>query len=174
MITHAPIRSVRTFFIWKLTAITDLQIGHLILIMPSTVFGFASNNLLFLQHGHATCTSCISFASRKRPVKRESQTDHWLELIVFPARKFRDYHPNVAILQLYRTSVLLSISLSINFLTKLYFIFQLRQELKNHLNYPRIQRHNWLCHWVLQDASSGLRVTLVIYLLLTNTAAYCA
>ena len=50
------IRSVRTFFEWKLTAITPLQIGHLIFIMPS-VLGFASNNLLFLQHGHPTCIS---------------------------------------------------------------------------------------------------------------------
>lgn len=61
MITHTPIRSVRTFFLWKLTAMTDLQMGHLILIMPSTASGSASNNLLFLQHGQATCTSCISF-----------------------------------------------------------------------------------------------------------------
>ena len=61
MITHTPIRSVRTFFLWKLTAMTDLQMGHLILMMPSTAFGSASNNLLFLQHGQATCTSCISF-----------------------------------------------------------------------------------------------------------------
>ena len=61
MITHTPIRSVRTFFLWKLTAMTDLQIGHLILMMPSTASGSASNNLLFLQHGQATCTSCISF-----------------------------------------------------------------------------------------------------------------
>ena len=53
-VTHAPIRSVRTFFIWKLTAITPLQVGHLILIMPSTASGSASNNLLFLQHGQAT------------------------------------------------------------------------------------------------------------------------
>lgn len=71
MMTHAPIRSVRTLFIWKLTAITALQIGHLIFIMPSTASGFASNNLLFLQHGQPTCTSCIYFASRKRPVKRD-------------------------------------------------------------------------------------------------------
>ena len=61
MITHTPIRSVRTFFLWKLTAMTDLQMGHLILMMPSTASGSASNNLLFLQHGQATCTSCISF-----------------------------------------------------------------------------------------------------------------
>ena len=61
MIAHTPIRSVRTFFLWKLTAMTDLQMGHLILIMPSTASGSASNNLLFLQHGQATCTSCISF-----------------------------------------------------------------------------------------------------------------
>ena len=61
MIAHTPIRSVRTFFLWKLTAMTDLQIGHLILMMPSTASGSASNNLLFLQHGQATCTSCISF-----------------------------------------------------------------------------------------------------------------
>lgn len=61
MIAHTPIRSVRTFFLWKLTAMTDLQMGHLILMMPSTVSGSASNNLLFLQHGQATCTSCISF-----------------------------------------------------------------------------------------------------------------
>ena len=61
MISHTPIRSVRTFFLWKLTAMTDLQMGHLILMMPSTVSGSASNNLLFLQHGQATCTSCISF-----------------------------------------------------------------------------------------------------------------
>ena len=50
------IRSVRIFFLWKLTATTLLQIGHLILIMPS-VSGSASNNLLFLQHGQATCIS---------------------------------------------------------------------------------------------------------------------
>ena len=61
MIAHTPIRSVRTFFLWKLTAMTDLQIGHLILMMPSTASGSASNSLLFLQHGQATCTSCISF-----------------------------------------------------------------------------------------------------------------
>lgn len=61
MIAHTPIRSVRTFFLWKLTAMTDLQMGHLILIMPSTASGSASNSLLFLQHGQATCTSCISF-----------------------------------------------------------------------------------------------------------------
>lgn len=61
MIAHTPIRSVRTFFLWKLTAMTDLQMGHLILMMPSTASGSASNNLLFLQHGQATCTSCISF-----------------------------------------------------------------------------------------------------------------
>jgi len=62
IISYAPIRSVRTFFLWKLTAITHLQIGHLILIMPSTASGSASNNLLFLQHGQATCTSCIHFS----------------------------------------------------------------------------------------------------------------
>lgn len=61
MIAHTPIRSVRTLFLWKLTAMTDLQIGHLILMMPSTASGSASNSLLFLQHGQATCTSCISF-----------------------------------------------------------------------------------------------------------------
>ena len=32
------------------------QLGHFILIMPS-VFGSASNNRLFLQHGQATCIS---------------------------------------------------------------------------------------------------------------------
>ncbi len=69
--SYAPIRSVRTLFIWKLTAITALQIGYLIFIMPSTTSGFASNNLLFLQHGQPTCTSYICFASRKRPVKRD-------------------------------------------------------------------------------------------------------
>lgn len=62
IISYAPILSVRTFFLWKLTAITPLQIGHLILIMPSTASGSASNNLLFLQHGQATCTSCIHFS----------------------------------------------------------------------------------------------------------------
>ena len=61
MISHTPIRSVRTFFLWKLTAMTDLQIGHLILMMPSTASGSASNSVLFLQHGQATCTYCISF-----------------------------------------------------------------------------------------------------------------
>ena len=57
MIAHTPIRSVRTFFLWKLTAMTDLQMGHLILIMPSTVSGSASNSLLFLQHGQVTANS---------------------------------------------------------------------------------------------------------------------
>ena len=49
---------------------------YLILMMPSTAVGSASNNLLFLQHGQATCTSCTHFASYKRPVKRDCQTDH--------------------------------------------------------------------------------------------------
>lgn len=72
IISYAPIRSVRTFFWWKLTAITALQIGHLIFIMPSTASGSASNNLLFLQHGQATCTSCIHFSPPgKRPAKRD-------------------------------------------------------------------------------------------------------
>lgn len=84
IIHHAPICSVRTFFWWKLTSITDLQMGHLILMMPSTAVGSASNNLLFLQHGHATCTSCTHFASRKRPVKRECQTDRWLYSSIIP------------------------------------------------------------------------------------------
>ena len=53
------IHSVRICFMWKLTAITPLQIGHLILMIPS-VFGSASKSLRFLQHGHATCISfCI-------------------------------------------------------------------------------------------------------------------
>ena len=76
MITHAPICSVRTVLWWKLTATTALQMGHFILMMPSTAVGSASNNLLFLQHGQATCTSCILFSPPlQRPAKRECQTD---------------------------------------------------------------------------------------------------
>lgn len=55
------IRSVRTIWFRKLTAITDLHSGHLIFMIPTVSSGFASNNLLFLQHGHATCISCIYF-----------------------------------------------------------------------------------------------------------------
>ena len=65
MITHTPIRSVRTFFLWKLTAMTDLQMGHLILMMPSTN----------MDKPHAL--PAYLFASRKRPAKRECQTDRW-------------------------------------------------------------------------------------------------
>ena len=79
MISHTPIRSVRTFFLWKLTAMTDLQIGHLILMMPSTASGSASNNLFFyfynMDKPHAL--PAYLFASRKRPAKRECQTDRW-------------------------------------------------------------------------------------------------
>ena len=46
---------------------TDLQTGHFILIMPSTVSGSASSSLLFLQHGQATCTSCLSFCHPRVP-----------------------------------------------------------------------------------------------------------
>lgn len=53
------IRSVRTIWFRKLKAITDLHNGHLIFMIPTVSSGFASNNLLFLQHGHATCVSCI-------------------------------------------------------------------------------------------------------------------
>ena len=83
MISHTPIRSVRTFFLWKLTAMTDLQMGHLILMMPSTASGSASNNLLFLQHGQATCTSCISF--RLPQEASQKGMSNWpLEIFYFP------------------------------------------------------------------------------------------
>ena len=83
MIAHTPIRSVRTFFLWKLTAMTDLQMGHLILMMPSTASGSASNNLLFLQHGQATCTSCISF--RLPQEASQKGMSNWpLEIFYFP------------------------------------------------------------------------------------------
>ena len=90
------IRSVRTSWFWKLTAITDLQIGHFILITPIVVSGLASNNLLFLQNGQATCTSCIFFASRKRPAKGKSQTDHYI--LYYPLHFYPWPNPNVAII----------------------------------------------------------------------------
>lgn len=74
MIAHTPIRSVRTFFLWKLTAMTDLQMGHLILMIPSTASGSASNSLLFLQHGHAMCTH--SFIAISLPITFHDHTEN--------------------------------------------------------------------------------------------------
>ena len=109
MISHTPIRSVRTFFLWKLTAMTDLQMGHLILMMPSTAFGSASNNLLFLQHGQATCTSCISF--RLPQEASQKGMSNWpLEIFLFSSALFAvTWFLMVAINIVYRTCVLLSI-----------------------------------------------------------------
>ena len=108
MIAHTPIRSVRTFFLWKLTAMTDLQMGHLILIMPSTASGSASNNLLFLQHGQATCTYCISFR-----LPQEANVKLTVgNCFIFLCTVCRDLNPMVAINIVYRTYVLMSINLS--------------------------------------------------------------
>ena len=74
MIAHTPIRSVRTSFLWKLTAMTDLQMGHLILMIPSTASGSASNSLLFLQHGHAMCTH--SFIAISLPITFHDHTEN--------------------------------------------------------------------------------------------------
>lgn len=65
------IRSVRTFWLRKLTAITDLHSGHFILMIPTISSGLASNNLLFLQHGQATCISCIYLRLPQEASQRE-------------------------------------------------------------------------------------------------------
>lgn len=65
------IRSVRTFWLRKLTAITDLHSGHFILMIPTVYSGFASNNLLFLQHEQATCISCIYLRLPQEASQRE-------------------------------------------------------------------------------------------------------
>ena len=109
MITHTPIRSVRTFFLWKLTAMTDLQMGHLILMMPSTASGSASNNLLFLQHGQATCTSCISFRLPQEASQKGMSNWPLVIFFIFLCTVCRDLNPMVAINIVYRTCVLLSI-----------------------------------------------------------------
>ena len=109
MIAHTPIRSVRTFFLWKLTAMTDLQMGHLILIMPSTASGSASNNLLFLQHGQATCTSCISFRLPQEASQKGMSNWPLVIFFIFLCTVCRDLNPMVAINIVYRTCVLLSI-----------------------------------------------------------------
>ena len=109
MITHTPIRSVRTFFLWKLTAMTDLQMGHLILIMPSTASGSASNNLLFLQHGQATCTSCISFRLPQEASQKGMSNWPLVIFFIFLCTVCRDLNPMVAINIVHQTCILVSI-----------------------------------------------------------------
>ena len=111
MIAHTPIRSVRTFFLWKLTAMTDLQIGHLILIMPSTASGSASNSLLFL-FIFTTWTSHMHFLHIFSPPARGQPKGNVKltvgDCFIFLCTVCRDLNPMVAINIVYRTYVLLS------------------------------------------------------------------
>lgn len=134
MISHAPICSVRTDLWWKLTAITALQMGHLILMIPSTAVGSASNNLLFLQHGQATCTSCIHFRLlyRGQPKGNVKLTVDYS--FIFLCTYVRELVPKIAINKLYRTGVLASIIIYI-YLRKhsnevLFSFFQIKKQSK--------------------------------------------
>lgn len=152
MITHTPIRSVRTFFLWKLTAMTDLQMGHLILMMPSTVSGSASNNLLFLQHGQATCTSCISFRLPQEASQKGMSNWPLVIFFIFHCTVCRDLNPMVAINIVYRTCVLLSIIFALPRKSWRSFIrLNLRQNLYLQISGSKTVKYNYSAQSIQQS-----------------------